>query len=594
MRRRRLATWAGVATLAAVSAGFTPWPLSPARVVQGFNGGKVGSQQVFWRAPQTATFRALPWPNVRLVDARLDDALGTNLVSAPEARVDLSLFELLFGRLVPETAVLSAPTATIDLDRPPFDVKGNLANAAFLASAFAPLSNLSFADGVLRVSSRAHGFDTVIENLQGRLDELVPGQTLGANLSGVWRNAPVKIFLSLADPALTAGGAPSAFRAALSSPVADFALNGALAGGARFSLFGDFSASSSSIAGLARLFEANPPAFLAADDVRVAGKVRATATGVTFDEVTATAASQTVRGAVQLSRLGGRPSVSATLDSDKLSISALFGQPAPLFSRNGGWSGRSFSAAPPASYDLDLRLSARNIDIYGHEIADAAVSAILKNGVLSASLVDGAAYGGRLKGETRLECEDGSLRLAVQGELTDADFGAVFADFGWPAPTGKGSAAFAIHTAGGSPAAAVAGLNGSATLKMEQGGFAGINLEQALRRSQRRPIDIARDLRTGDTAFDRLSLELALGEGAAHVVNGDLEAQGVEADLQGAIDLADQSWKLRLNATQRNANGSAALLGLDIDGPWLNPTLRATPGASPAPTAVDPPPAPPQ
>ena len=219
--------------------------------------------------------------------------------------------------------------------------------------------------------------------------------------------------------------------------------------------------------------------------------------------------------------------------------------------------------------------------------------AILKDGVLSVSLVDGAAYGGRLKGEIRLECADDSLRLSARGEFKDADFGSAFKDFGWAALTGKGGGAFAVRTAGASPAAAAAELGGSAILKLEQGSVAGVNLEQTLRRSQRRPIDTERDLRVGETPFDRLSLELALGKGVAHVVNGDLIAQELEADLQGAIDLADQSWNLRLNATQTGGNGDAALLGLDIGGPWSKPTIRATGGAIAVPEAVDPPPAPP-
>ena len=431
----------------------------------------------------------------------------------------------------------------------------------------------------------------MVENVQGSLDGLAPGQPLSVNLLATWRNAPVKIFLSLANPVLTAGGEPSAFNAALSSPVADFVLNGAMTGGMQFSLSGDFSASSTSIAALARLLAVNPPSFLAANDLQIAGKARATPTGVTLDEVTATAAGQTVRGAVQITGLGGRPSISATLDSERIDVAALFGMPPPLFGPNGVWSETRFATAPPNSFDLDLRLSARKLDVYRHELADTAAWAILKNGVLNASLVDSAAFGGGLKGEIRLDCVDESLRLAARGELTDADFGAVFKDFGWPAVAGKGSGAFAVRTDGASPAAAAAELGGSATLKLERGSVTGLSLEQALRRSQHRPIDISRDLRVGETAFDRLSLEFALGKGVAHVVNGDLVAQGVEADLQGAIDLVDQSWKLRLNATQTGANGASALLGLDIEGPWSKPTIRATGGANTVPDAVDPPPA---
>ena len=590
MKRRRAAGWAGVA---AVAAGFTPWPLSSARVAEGLNDGRGASPRLIWEAPQAATFSAFPWPNLRIVDARLDGPSGSNLISAPAARIDLSLGALLSGRLAPEKAVLAAPTMTLDLDRPPFTPKGGLTNVAILASALGTLTGLSLSDGVLRVVSQARGLDTVVEKVQGGLDGLVPGRSLRVNLSAIWRGAPITIFLSVTDPVLTASGAPSGFSAALASPVTNLAVSGSLAGGARPSLAGDFSASSPSLAALARLLGREAPSFLVADDVAIAGKVKATPTGITLDEATATSAGQTIRGALQVAGLGDRPNVSATLDSDKIALAALFGPLAPVFGPNGEWSGRPFSAAPPSNFDLDLRLSARRLDVYGHELADLAASAMLKHGVLTASLVDGAAYGGRLKGEIRLAGVERNLQLDARAELADADFGAAFSDFGWPGPTGKGRAEFAVRTAGLSPAAAMADLGGSATLRLERGGVEGVNLEQALRRSQRRPLDAARDMRVGMTAFNRLSLEFAIGKGVAHVVNGDLVAQGVVADLQGAIDLAGQSWKLRVNATQTDATGKesrdAAHLNLAIEGPWSQPTIGAADARDASPTAADPP-----
>lgn len=596
MKRRWRAASAGVVALAIVAAGFTPWPLSPVRIAQHLNAGGVAPQRLVWEAPEAAVFRALPWPNLRIVDARLDDMRGVNLISAPAARIDLSPLGLISGRLSPDEATLAAPTMTLDLDRPPLAVKGSLTNAAILAFALAPLANLSLSDGVVRVTSKARGFDTVIEDVQGTLHGLAPGSHLRVNLSAVWRGAPVAIFLSLADPVLAARGAPSAFSAALSSPAGALLFNGSLAADPRFDLAGELSASSPSLDALARLLGSSLPRFLAADDLRIVGRIKATPTGVTVDEATATSAGQTVRGALQLSRLGARPNVSATLDSEKIAVSALLGPLPPLSDPNGEWSARPFAAVPPGNFDLDLRLSARGLDLYGHELADVAAAAILKDGVLTASLVDSAAYSGRLKGELRFACDERGLRLDAQGELDDADFGAAFSDFGWPAITGKGTAAFAIHTAGRSPASAASEIGGSARLKLEQGAVAGVNLEQLLRRSQRRPIDIARDMRIGETPFDRLSLELALGEGVAHVVNGDLLAPGVAADLQGAIDLAARSWSLRLNAAQTDAAGAeskdSAHLSLDIEGPWSQPAIAASGAADAVPTAADPPPSP--
>ena len=149
MRRRTAGIWAGVVALATVAAGLTPWPLSPARIAERLNAGGGASQQFIWEAPEAATFSALPWPNLRIVNARLDDPLDVNLISAPTARIDLSLLDLLAGRLSPRRAAFAAPTMTLDLDRPPFALKGSLTNAVMLVYALRPLASLSLSDGSL-------------------------------------------------------------------------------------------------------------------------------------------------------------------------------------------------------------------------------------------------------------------------------------------------------------------------------------------------------------------------------------------------------------------------------------------------------------
>ena len=70
--------------------------------------------------PAGCHFFVLPWPSLRIVDARLDDVGGVNFLSAPTARLDLSLVELARGRFIPTLAVLVSPTITLDIDRPPF------------------------------------------------------------------------------------------------------------------------------------------------------------------------------------------------------------------------------------------------------------------------------------------------------------------------------------------------------------------------------------------------------------------------------------------------------------------------------------------
>ena len=577
---RRPAAWAGVVAVTAAVAvlGFAPWPLSAKRVAESLNAATGGSGSVRWGAPDAAAFRALPWPSVSIVGLRLDDALGAILISAPEARLDLSPGELLKGRLAPVRANLAMPIVALDLDRTWGGRKAP--GEAQPSGALAPLAGLSLTNGVLRVVSKSRGLDTVIENLQGRVDGLAAGNRMRVNLSALWRDAPISISGSLDNLERAGRGEPSAFELALVSPIASLSFSGVLVGGDAPSVAGDVSASVPSVKALARVVGADPPPFVSADDAAVVGKLQATPNEATLADATVTSARQTLQGAVRVAGFDGRPSVSGSFDGDRLAIAPFVGPAPPLLDREGGWSALPFALRPPRNFDLDLRLSAGRLDVYGRELSNAAASAILKDGVLTLSLVDAVAYGGRLQGETRIACVGDDVNIHARARLAAADFGEAFSNLGWPVPTGQGTLEFGLKTTGASPAAVIAGLGGSASLKVGQGAVTGVNLEEALRRSQRRPIDVARDMRIGGTAFDTLELELALGQGIAHVVNGELAAHGVAANLQGQVDLLAQRWDLHANAIQTDSAGQAskdgARLSFDIEGPWTSPTIRAT------------------
>ena len=158
-----------------------------------------------------------------------------------------------------------------------------------------------------------------------------------------------------------------------------------------------------------------------------------------------TSAEQTFEGAIEIADPGGRPAVSGTLAAETLALEPLLGPPQRLFDSSGGWSAKPFALTPPQAFDLDLRLSASRLDVYGRKLTDAAASVMVTHGKLSMNLIDAAAYGGRLNGEAALTCVDDDLKLSARGELSDADLGAAVADFGRPTVTGRGAARFSAR-----------------------------------------------------------------------------------------------------------------------------------------------------
>src|ERR1700733_3184585 len=377
--RRAVAWGLALALIVALTArGFMRWPLTAAKVGDSLNAAFGASPRLHWSAPGTASFSFLPRPSVRIADARLDDAYGVNLLSAPEARLNLSLIDLLRGRFIPTGVVLISPTVTIDIDRPPFaGAAGETAGPASVArKALAPLASLSLTKGSLRLVSAKRGVDARIDNVAGRFNGLTIGDQLRFDLSAVWRKTPIAIAGALNDPETAAKGAPSPMVLALDSPLAKLAFGGSLALGDKPSVDGDLTASIPSIAALASFLDAQRPAVPAANDITITAKVKGAADSLTFGDATLTSAGQTFEGAIAISEAGGRPAVSGTLAAETLALEPLLGPPERVFDPLGRWSTRPFAFAPLRSFDLDLRLSAAHLDAYGLKLADAAASAI--------------------------------------------------------------------------------------------------------------------------------------------------------------------------------------------------------------------------
>ena len=382
---RRVTAWGlALALIVALAAcSFVRWPLSAAKVGDSLNAAFGASPRLHWSAPKAASFSALPWPSVRILDAQLDDVHGVDLLSAPSARLNLSLIDLLRGRFIPKGAILVSPRVTIDVDAPPFaSSAGGQIGSASVAGALAPLTSLSLSDGVLRLVSAKRGLDTFIENVQGRFDGLTIGDQLQFSLSAVWRNKPFTVAGAFNDPETAAKGGPSSVVFALDSPLAKFAFGGALALGENPSVEGDLTASVPSISSLAAFLNTQAPTILAVNDIAVTAKIKGADHSLTLGDARFNSAGQTVEGALAINDTGERLAISGTLAAEALALGPLFGPPAQIFDPSGRWSPKPFPLAALRNLDLDLRLSAAHVDVYGLPLADAAASVIVNDGRL--------------------------------------------------------------------------------------------------------------------------------------------------------------------------------------------------------------------
>ena len=564
--------------LGALAAAAYRWPVRSATVEAEVNQTISPRLGLHLRRPANVTFALMPWPTLRVVGVELVDAEDRSVLSAPVAHFPLSVAGLFRGRLVPLGATLRSPTAFIDLDAAPAvaEARGQDEEPPAL------WSEVRLRGGVLRVVSAARHIDTLIESVDGTLDWPAADRRLRLALVGAWRDETVRIEGRIDNPRDGLEGRPTGLRLSLNARPLTMNVEGAWNGGASGGFSGDISLDIRSLSGLERLFGARPERLFANDSLSVNGKIQTKGAAITLSDSHFALAGQTFDGALTFSLQDQSRAISGTLAADTLHIDPLLPPTLPFVDGAGGWSSRPFDLAPPNDLNLDLRISVAHADWRGHRVDDAAASLLARDGQLTAKLLEATAYQGAAQGELTLAGSPAGLVARLSGSIAEADLGAALADFGWSAFRGHGGLEFSLRSTGDSPAALIASLEGTGSLNLQAGSVAGVNIEEAIRRSQRRPIDLPRDMTSGQTTFSRARAQFAIARGTVTIASGRVEGPGAVLAVEGSFDLAARALNTRLVATQADAQGlpsvDAPRLTIVLSGPWSAPVVEATPG----------------
>jgi len=120
-------------------------------------------------------------------------------------------------------------------------------------------------------------------------------------------------------------------------------------------------------------------------------------------------------------------------------------------------------------------------------------------------------------------------------------------------------------------------MNGTANVIGRQGAMVGLNVEQLLRRLERRPLSGAGDFRTGRTPFEKLTIDIKIAQGTATVEDVKLEGSKVRLGLAGSASIPTREFDLRgvaaLASTGANEAPPAFELPFIVTGSWDDPIM---------------------
>jgi len=174
-----------------------------------------------------------------------------------------------------------------------------------------------------------------------------------------------------------------------------------------------------------------------------------------------------------------------------------------LTSGERGWDSKPIALDGFEGIDVDLRLSAARVTISNAKLGRTAVAANLRGGNLTVAVGESQAFGGVVKGTFALA----NRRSAQTSKRNCSSLMSSSSNVSARCSGSEGSRAKAI-SASQSRARAAASydltkrLNGTAGLTSRKGAIAGFNVEQLLRRIERRPLSGGGEFRTGKTPYD--------------------------------------------------------------------------------------------
>jgi AsmA protein len=287
----------------------------------------------------------------------------------------------------------------------------------------------------------------------------------------------------------------------------------------------------------------------------------------------------------------------ATLAAGALDLTPYISTFRLLASGARDWNRQLFDLNSLSTTDLDMRLSAARVTVGPSKLGRTALGANLRGGALALSVGEAQMYGGIAKGSFGIARSDAVADVKAQFQFTDVDLQACASElFGINKLSGRGNLNVSLVASGASPFGLAQSLDGTATLVGHDGAISGFNVEQLLRRLERRPLSGGGNFRSGSTPYDNLTVSVKFNDGIATAEDIRVEGPGTRLTLTGTASVPSREYDLKGVASLTSAPGTDKGFDLPfvVQGPWDDPLvfpdpeslIRRSPASAPLLDAV--------
>ena len=492
-----------------------------------------------------------------------EDHAGNKALTAERLVARLRLFPLLAGQIQVSDLTLVRPTVSLLLEpggKSNWKSLAGTLNAALRPSAgrTASFSEIRIDNGTVVIRDDARALSETISNIEGSLAWPSLFRSFAATGRFDWRGEQVDASLSVSDFVAALDGNPSGIKLRLAGTPLKLVFDGQVSSRPTVKIEGTVAADSTSLR----------------DAVRWAGRKQLPSGG--FGRFSLKAKTNLVGSSIALSSVDveldgnaaegvltfasdGRQTVQGTLAAEAVDLTPYVSAVRLLAGDERQWDAMPITLDSLSGVDLDLRLSAAQVKLSGTKLGRTAIAANLRGGQLTVTVGESQSFGGVVKGSFDLAKSQPGADLKAQLQFTNVDLqSSLGALLGMQRLEGKGNVAVNIEGSGSSVMGVVQTLNGSATLMGQKGMVTGVNVEQLLRRLERRPLSGGGEYRSGRTPYDKLTVALSIAQGTVSADEVRMDGPAVRLVLGG---------KASVPARELDFTGTASLVSAASEGP---------------------------
>ena len=434
-------------------------------------------------------------------------------------------------------------------------------------------SEIRITDGVLDYRNNERQTAEIIDDIDLSLAWPSISRSFAATGQFTWRGERVDGSLSIADLSAALAGERSSIKTRMSSAVLKLGFDGALTSKAS-TTEGILTVDSPSLRNLLRVVGQTPPGNTGFG--RFALKTRATMIGpnVALGNVNIELDGNIGEGVMAFG-FGERQVLHMTLATENLDLTP-YAPTMRLIAGTRDWNRQLFDLDTLIARDIDMRLSAAKVTIGNSKFGRTALGANLKNGKLALSLGEAQAFGGVVRGSLGVAKSDAVADVKAEFQFIDIDLESSGNElFGTRRLSGRGNVNVSLEASGSSTFGLAQTLDGNIALTAQNGALLGFNVEQLLRRLERRPLSGAGDFRTGRTPFTSLAATLRINDGIATAESIRMEGPATRLLLNGTSSLPAREYDLKgVASLVTPANAPPGFeLPFVIQGPWDDPLI---------------------